>query len=104
LLSSSINLLSEGQYTRAQKVLLQGLNLARTPEEKRSALFYLAETNASLGQLAQAAERYHQCLEIVIKLMILKISTIVKIHQDIRTFELQKNLDRITTMLTQLKH
>ncbi len=64
LLSSSRNLLSEGLYSRAQKTLLQSLNLARSPEEKKSALFYLAETNASLGQLAQAYERYHQCLEI----------------------------------------
>ncbi len=64
LLSSSRNLLSEGLYSRAQKMLLQSLNIARTPEEKKSALFYLAEANASLGQLAQAYERYHQCLEI----------------------------------------
>ncbi|MGB4704128.1 MAG: CHAT domain-containing protein [Candidatus Saccharicenans sp.] len=67
LLASSLNLLSEGRYSQAQKSLLKSLNLAKTPEDKKSVLFYLAETNASLGQLAQAAERYQQCLEIARK-------------------------------------
>ncbi|MBC7362953.1 MAG: tetratricopeptide repeat protein, partial [Candidatus Aminicenantes bacterium] len=49
-------------------MFLQSLRLARTAEEKKSALFYLAETNASIGQMAQANERYFQCLEIAKKL------------------------------------
>lgn len=68
LLSNAQDLLSEGQYSRALKTLQQSLNLARTAEEKKSALLYLAETNSSLGQMPQASERYVQCLEIARKL------------------------------------
>ncbi|MDH7493928.1 MAG: hypothetical protein QHH44_08565, partial [Candidatus Saccharicenans sp.] len=67
VLSSAQNLLSEGHYSRAQKMFLQSLSLAKTPEEKKSALFSLAESNASLGQLAQAYERYYECLVIAKK-------------------------------------
>lgn len=86
LLASSRNLMSEGQYSRAQKMLLQSLNLARTSEEKKSALFYLAETNASLGQLAQAYGRYHQCLEIARKLN--DLHTINYCEKSIKVLEL----------------
>lgn len=62
LLSTSQSLLSEGHYSQAQKMLLQSLKLTRTAGEKKEVLFYLAETNLSMGQLAQASERYSQCL------------------------------------------
>jgi len=68
VLSSAQNLLSDGHYSQALKMFLQSLRLARTAEEKKFALLYLAETNASLGQMAQANERYFQCLEIAKKI------------------------------------
>lgn len=63
-LSSGQNLISEGQFNQALRMLEKSLSLARTLEEKKSALFYLAETSANLGQLAQAYEYYNHCLEL----------------------------------------
>ncbi|MGQ9800049.1 MAG: CHAT domain-containing protein [Candidatus Saccharicenans sp.] len=63
-LSTTKALISGGQYVQAQKLLLQSLKVARKPEEKKEIIFYLAETNASLGQLDEAVERYLQCLEL----------------------------------------
>jgi CHAT domain-containing protein/Tfp pilus assembly protein PilF len=62
LFATSQTLLSQGHYLKAQKLLVQSLKLAKTPQERKEVYFYLAEAEANLGQLTQAAESYSHCL------------------------------------------
>lgn len=117
-LSTSRSLISEGHFARAQKLLLQSLKLARKPEEKIEILFYLAETNASLGQLAQAAERYSQCLEVARQIKdsvkinyCQKVLTAIDLFNKAKEFRQNKNneeaikiLDEAITLCEEIKN
>lgn len=62
LLTESQNYIREGLYKQAQNNLLQILKTARTPQEKMTAAFKLAEVEANLGDLSRAYNYYNQSL------------------------------------------
>lgn len=62
LLTESQNYIREGLYEQAQNSLLQILKTARTPQEKMTATFKLAEVEANLGDLSRAYNYYNQSL------------------------------------------
>ena len=62
LLTESQNYIREGLYKQAQNSLLQILKMARTPQEKMTATFKLAEVEANLGDLSRAYDYYNQSL------------------------------------------
>jgi len=67
LLTESQNYIREGLYKQAQNSLLQILKTARTPQEKMTAAFKLAEVEANLGNLSRAYDYYNQSLQLALE-------------------------------------
>ncbi|HUM79690.1 MAG TPA: tetratricopeptide repeat protein, partial [Candidatus Saccharicenans sp.] len=67
LLTESQNYIREGLYKQAQNSLLQILKTARTPQEKMTAAFKLAEVEANLGDLSNAYDYYRQSLQLALE-------------------------------------
>lgn len=67
LLTESRNYIREGLYEQAQNSLTQVYKLARTPQERMTAAFNLAEVEANLGDLSNAYEYYRQSLQLALE-------------------------------------
>ncbi|HPU94290.1 MAG TPA: tetratricopeptide repeat protein, partial [Candidatus Saccharicenans sp.] len=67
LLTESHNYIREGLYEQAQNSLAQVYKLARTPQERMTAAFNLAEVEANLGDLSNAYDYYRQGLQLALE-------------------------------------
>ena len=67
LLTESHNYIREGLYEQAQNSLAQVYKLARTPQERMTAAFNLAEVEANLGDLSRAYDYYNQSLQLALE-------------------------------------
>jgi len=64
LLADSQKYIGEGLYDQALESLNLCLKLTRTREDKKIAVFNLADVYANLGRLNEAYEQYQQCLNL----------------------------------------
>ena len=67
LLIESQNYIREGLYEQAQNSLTQVYKLARTPQERMTAAFNLAEVEANLGNLSRAYDYFNQSLKLALE-------------------------------------